>query len=241
MLETMRAFVAVNLDVTSTRRIADAAKRLRARPGAPPAPAVNWVSPTRFHVLVRFLDELDVGLGPALGDLLRPLSDTLGPLPLRLGSFEAHPSADRATALYVPVFDDEGHLDSFAQRLNEQLEELGLPAEKRPFQPHITVARLRTPAELGPWFGAFDSAELGPAHGAECVLYRSDVPRPGAEFLSLARHALTAPSARRGLRPGRNRRTKRTSMQPGASTSQPPPPLASEPPPPGDPAEGPEV
>ncbi len=229
MLETMRAFVAVNLDVASTRRLADAAKRLRARPGAPPA---SWVSPARFHVLVRFLDDLDVGLGPALGDLLRPLSDALGPLPLRLGPFEAHPGADRALAVYAPVFDDEGQLDGFARRLDERLEELGLPAEARPFRPHVTVARLRTPAELGPWLAGAEPPELGPAHGAECVLYRSDVPRPGAEFLSLARHALTSPSARRGARPGRTRRAKRTSMQPGApGSSTPPPALASDPPP----------
>ncbi|HEU4404043.1 MAG TPA: 2'-5' RNA ligase family protein [Polyangiaceae bacterium] len=238
MLETMRAFVAVNLDVGSTRRIADAAKRLRARPGAPPA--AHWVSPARFHVIVRFLDELDVGLGPALGDLLRPLSETLGSLPLRLGPFEAHPGPDRAVALYAPVFDDEGRLDGFARGLDERLEELGLPAESRPFRPHVTVARFGAPAELGLWLGGAEPADLGAAHGAECVLYRSDVPRPGAEFVSLARHALAAPSARRGARPGRGRRAKRTSIQPGASASQPPPPFASEPPAAGDPgSEGP--
>lgn len=214
MLETMRAFVAVNLDVTSTRRIADAAKRLRSRPGAPPA---TWVSPARFHVLVRFLDELDVGLGPALGDLLRPLGDALGPLPLRLGPFEAYPSADRAVAIYAPVSDDEGRLAGFARRLDEGLDELGLPAEARPFRPHVTVARLRAPTDLGPLLGGSESADLGVAYGAECVLYRSDVARPGAEFLSLSRHALAAPSTRGGARPGRGRRPKRTSMHPGAS------------------------
>jgi RNA 2',3'-cyclic 3'-phosphodiesterase len=226
MLETMRAFVAVNLDVGSTRRIADAAKRLRARPGAPPA---QWVSPARFHVVVRFLDELDVGLGPALGDLLRPLSDALGPVPLRLGAFEAHPGSERAVALYAPVFDDEGRLGAFARRLDERLTELGLPAEARPFRPHVTIARFGPPAELGPWLGGAELVESVGTHGAECVLYRSDLPRPGAEFLSLARHVLPAPSARRGTRPGRGRRAKRTSMQPGPSASQPPPPFAPEP------------
>jgi 2'-5' RNA ligase len=226
MLETMRAFVAVNLDVGSTRRLADAAKRLRARPGAPPA---HWVSPARFHVLVRFLDDLDVGLGPALGDLLRPLSDGLGPLPLRIGPFEAHPGPDRAAALFAPVFDDEGRLDGFAQRLDERLGELGLPAEARPFRPHVTVARFASPAELGPWLGGAEAADFGGAYGAECVLYRSDLPRPGAEFLSLARHVIASPSARRGPRPNRGRRAKRTSIQPGAVASQPPPPFAPDP------------
>jgi 2'-5' RNA ligase len=230
MLETMRAFVAVNLDVASTRRIADAAKRLRARPGAP---AAQWVSPARFHVVVRSLGELDVGLGPALGDVLRPLGEALGAVPVRLGPLAAHPNAEAALALYAPVYDDEALLGRLAERLDERLDELGLPAAARPWRPHVTVARFGAPTELGPWWAGADGAELGPAFGAECVLYRSDVPRPGAEFLALSRHALAAPTARRAARPGRGRRGKRPSTHPGASTSQPPPPDAG-PPPAGD-------
>src|SRR5947207_1288570 len=61
MLDAMRAFVAANLDIGAARRVADLGRRLRGSTGAPRA---SWMAPTRLHLTLRFLGDIDVAISP---------------------------------------------------------------------------------------------------------------------------------------------------------------------------------
>jgi len=70
MLDTLRAFVAVNLDTASTRRVIALQRNLLSSPESP-TENIAWVPPTRLHIAIQSFGMIDAALAPALGDALR--------------------------------------------------------------------------------------------------------------------------------------------------------------------------
>lgn len=182
MEDTLRAFFALNLDVEASRRAADTSRRARAHPQAPRA---SWEPPTRFHVTLRFLGDIDPGLSPALGDMMR---QRLGRFPapkLRLGALQAFPRLAAARVLFVEILDPSSALKQMFSALEDGLAEMGFEREPRPYVPHLTLARLRASADLRPWLAALPPTPASDARGIECVLYRSHLTQVGAEYTPL--------------------------------------------------------
>jgi RNA 2',3'-cyclic 3'-phosphodiesterase len=192
MVDSIRTFVAINLDVASIRRVAELVARGRALSSAPKA---SWEPPTRLHVTICFLGEMDAGLVPAIGDVMRAAVARCAVGGLGLGPIGAFPGLEAARVVFAEVGDEGGVLSALRGAVSEGLSELGFEEEQRPFVPHLTLARCRGPSDLRGWIGELGPIDLGPARATECVLYRSDMGRPGGEYTALERLAVQAASA----------------------------------------------
>ncbi|MFH1539333.1 MAG: RNA 2',3'-cyclic phosphodiesterase, partial [bacterium] len=71
----------------------------------------------------------------------------------------------------------------------EGLEKLGFPRERRPFSPHLTIARFKGPASVG---GDVlqDAGECGAFEAVEMTLFQSILRPEGAEYIPLQRFKL---------------------------------------------------
>lgn len=103
-------------------------------------PAANW------HITLRFLDAIDrVTYERYLAALGRPTETAFR---IRLDEFGAFPNARKATVFWAGLGDGATQL----AMLNEQAEEAalaaGLTPEERPFHPHLTLSRIRPPADV---------------------------------------------------------------------------------------------
>lgn len=196
MIDTMRAFVALNLEIPAARKVADIARRLR---GIPNTPRAGWISPTRYHVTLRFMGDIDVGLAPALDDTLRQVvSGCVMPV-VHLRKIEAFPSLEAARVLFVGV-EDDGAVAAISGRLNAALGELGFEPPSRPLVLHVTLARLRESTDVRGWISSLGTVDLGRCRMTECVLYRSDDARPSEEYPSLTRLGFL-PISKKSMRP----------------------------------------
>lgn len=85
------------------------------------------------------------------------------------------------------VFDDEeGRATRIAEDVHGRLEALGVyEREKRPWLPHVTVARFRRPPRLTP-----PVPDLGPVSPSELAVYISQLRRTGAQYEVLESVAL---------------------------------------------------
>ena len=135
----IRVFAGVPLPVETRLALSDQVARYDI-PGKI-APPENW------HVTLRFLGQIDQ---VAFERFLSELDDlTSEPsFTIDLGGFGAFPNTRKATVVWLGVRKGEGQL----ARLNEITEEAalaaGLPAEERPFHPHLTLSRVRPPADV---------------------------------------------------------------------------------------------
>jgi 2'-5' RNA ligase len=153
-------------------------------------PALRPVAVENFHITLAFL-----GNRPA-GDAERvamAIEQSLAPAPLiELLDPVARPPRGRARLFALPA------LSPGAEQLQAQLSQILISErlfepEKRPFWPHVTVARVRAegrgsrrPSEVEKAPGRLPSMLSQPFYGIRVVLYRSELQPLGARYVPLA-------------------------------------------------------
>jgi RNA 2',3'-cyclic 3'-phosphodiesterase len=143
-----------------------------------------------LHVTLAFLGyrpekEVEAIAGATLAAAAGAAAPVLSPLGVR-------PLPPRAPRLFaLDLRDEEGRCGALAAAIGGALAAAGFyEPEKRPFWPHMTIARVKRGARAAPLSGA---AELPPAFAAPCVvLYRSVLRPDGARYEPLARVELEA-------------------------------------------------
>jgi 2'-5' RNA ligase len=144
--QAKRLFVGLRVSVQTANGLAGAVETLARRAGQAGI-AVRWLSPTLYHVTLKFLGwtrpEAISALRDGLGATVRgvdPFSFTTA----RLGAF---PSLDRARVLWAGVTSREDALGQLARRVDEVTTPLGFGAD-RPFAGHVTLGRLGEPTAM---------------------------------------------------------------------------------------------
>ncbi len=145
----------------------------------------RWVRPDRMHLTVRFLGELESDRFAAVLDALTAPLEVRGPLRLAPDGLGAFPSPARARVVWAGFTGDRSALARAALEVEARLEPLGLPRERRPLRPHLTLGRFRVPPPRG--IGAAVEA-VGPYRGpgfavTEFVCYESRLHPTGPEYI----------------------------------------------------------
>jgi 2'-5' RNA ligase len=181
---SVRAFVALDLDAVSLRRVARIADRLRMGSGAPSA---TWTPPGKMHVTLKFMGELSVDrttpFGKALGALV---VDKKAPRP---GTFrlDAFPSAEEADVIVAELLDPFGDLRKLAAAVDKIAGKHGCPSEQRPFRPHVTLARLKRAYDTRRWLRPEVAGGTDECWAASMTLYKSDLGAEGSTYTALGR------------------------------------------------------
>lgn len=190
-LKSPRARLFVALDLAEQLRegvVSWGARELR-------DPALRVVAPESLHVTLAFLGYLPEREIEGLGEIVRGLG---APAPtLRLQDPVAKPSLRRARLFALPAIAPAA---APLQRELEQklVEERLYKPEKRPFWPHVTVARVksagrgsRRPATVEQPPGALPKRLLEPALCVRVTLYRSVLQPQGSRYAPLAQVELS--------------------------------------------------
>jgi len=149
------------------------------------APGLRLLRPDQLHLTLVFIGEVDEGREAASRAVVDSLPVDIGGEGL-ISRFLPLPSATKTRVVTLEVVDGEGVLAGLFTRVMGGLEEAGvMERDKRPFRPHFTIARLRTPGPVQP------RSESGQARFAveSVCLYKSELKREGAAYTVLARAA----------------------------------------------------
>ena len=148
-IEMWRLFAAVPLEEPVRRLIHDVQRELESENWP-----LRWVDPDRIHLTIRFFGETPT---TAVDDLKRVLSGVARRSRATLyqtGQLGAFPSMATPQVIWIGL---EGRLKSLEQTadlVEKSAKELGFRPEKRRFQGHVTVARVRNDAPTIEEFGA---------------------------------------------------------------------------------------
>jgi 2'-5' RNA ligase len=186
---TLRAFVALDLDPMSLRRVVRVADRLRMGSGAPSA---TWVPGPKMHVTLRFMGALPVDAVAPLGKALRALAEGKAaprPCALRLAAF---PSVEDAEIIVVELDDAGGGVGKLAEKVDKLASKLGMTRDARPFRPHVTLARLKRAYDSRRWLRQELVDGAGECRASSMTLYRSDPGEDGSTYVPLARFEFAA-------------------------------------------------
>jgi RNA 2',3'-cyclic 3'-phosphodiesterase len=111
---------------------------------------LRWTGPPDWHLTLAFLGDV---AGPAAARLAPRLERAAArhrPFPLALAEAGAFPAAARARVLWCGLAGDRRALAALAASVARAATRAGAapPDAGRPFRPHLTLARCRTPADV---------------------------------------------------------------------------------------------
>jgi 2'-5' RNA ligase len=182
--DRVRAFFAIDLDDRTRGAAAAVADRLRE---CPAGDAVRWVRDETLHVTLRFLGDIDCGRIARLAGCVREQTAALSPFRLQLGGARLFPSRRRALAVVLDVGPEEP-LAALAAAVERGVEAAGFGAETRPFNPHLTLGRIRKkrfPLVTGDVTSGGESCPV-----TEAVLFKSELHSSGAHYTPIERAPL---------------------------------------------------
>lgn len=183
-----RFFIAIDVPEKARRAAAAHIDVLRR---AFPRSRVGWERPEKLHITLKFLGDLNdeqvVGLRQTVGKVVRQ-SEKFTVTIAGTGSF---PPGGHPRILWLGA-EDDGTLEIIAARLEDELAESGFSREKRPFSPHITIARVREPRSSGELASLHTQTPIESVafEVHEIVVYESKPQPSGSVYSTIANYPL---------------------------------------------------
>jgi len=174
-------------------------------PLRPSWPELRWTGVDAWHLTLAFLGEVDEVVTSRLAQRMHNAARRHAPLSLSLAGAGAFPGPKRARVLWTGIQGDVGGLGRLADSVAAGARRAGAPPADggRGYQPHLTLARCRAPADVGPLVDRLGSFAGTPWVASEIYLIHS---RLGAHprYEVLGSWPLRAPGRGSGQR-GRSR------------------------------------
>lgn len=154
---------------------------------------VRWVHLRDIHLTLKFLGGITAREIATVCATVREITATAAPLALEVCRLGAFPNVKKPRVLWLGFHGDIAPLMQLQRVIDERLASCGFEIEERPFRPHLTVARLKTPRTLS---GLEDVVEQGAEFTAgrftarELTLMKSELTPRGAVYTALARFPL---------------------------------------------------
>ncbi len=144
--DSLRIFIAVQFPPQIMKGVADVQERLQKGcrfVGANP----SWVPTDTFHQTLVFLgeqskdclDDVSVAMQRAVDNV------SIGPIRLAVTGVEFFPSARDPRTVSMALKGEVAKLSDLQSALREELRLAGFDIESRPFLPHVTLARIKSP------------------------------------------------------------------------------------------------
>jgi len=185
----VRAFVALPCPAGLQRSIAEGLEEWRDL-----VAGIAWTDPHRIHLTLRFLGDADPAMLERLDGRLREVARATGPVEVRAGGTGAFPGWSRPRVLWLGV-ESGGTVERLAGAVESEARAAGFDAEERPFTPHLTLGRVRSPRGVQRAVAAIRGWEVDPRPRRidEMVLYRSRLGPGGAHHDALSTYRLGVP------------------------------------------------
>ena len=190
----MRAFVAIDLPDniraalnTKQAELRDSLATMNPAPVNPDA-EIRWTKPEAIHLTLKFLGEIPQA---RIGQVIESLS-TIGAFesfPVEVKGFGFFPGCSRPQVFWAGV-EAPPALAQLARAIDEAMEKIGFAPEKRNYNPHLTLARFKSPRPRPEFRSLVETRgqlSIGRFEAGEFFLFESKLSPRGAEYGKVAR------------------------------------------------------
>lgn len=174
----MRLFAAVPVTEPGRSEVLALLERLRQTEWP-----VRWVGSEGLHLTLKFFGEVAPNRLEVIAEAMRIAGQGTPPLALRLDELGAFPSRRHPRILYLGL-EASPALELLQDRIERGGEAIGFPPEGKPFNPHVTLGRLREGQKcplgaLNDLDGSFEQVSFT---GDQVVLYESILTPRGPRY-----------------------------------------------------------
>jgi 2'-5' RNA ligase len=187
---SLRLFVAVELPETWLAALRALQDQLRDR--LEPGVRLRWVRPEGIHLTLKFIGQVPAGLRPQIETALAAAVPAPPAISIELGELGTFGERSAVRVVWVGLRGEIERLRELARRVDAAVNTTGIPLEKRPLAPHLTLARVPDglaasgAASLAAAIAAAESQSLAPFEIEDVSLMLSHLGPAGASFERLA-------------------------------------------------------
>jgi len=151
------------------------------------ADKINWVKPENIHITLNFLGETETENLEAHGNRIETIVNASPSFILGTTETGIFPHANEPRVLWVGSAPYDKTLSIFKQNLDKEVAHLGYGLDKRQFQPHITIARVKTLSRKSSFIHQFLAAEVREFNFEvdRVIWMKSELTPTGAEYEEL--------------------------------------------------------
>jgi len=188
----MRLFVGIEISpavITATIELIAQPRAASAR--LAPRSRITWVTAERLHITIRFIGHVDdMRVEEIRAVLAPPLA--MDPFSLAITGVGTFPPKGSPRVVWAGLAGGREQLRAIESTVSERLERAGVPREERPYNPHLTLARVRDAAGLppAPFVGSLHDISLGTTSVDAITLFESRGSPKGPTYVALARTPL---------------------------------------------------
>jgi 2'-5' RNA ligase len=135
-----RTFIALEMNDAQQRHLAGVIRQV-----ATALPGIRWVNPAGIHVTLAFLGELTDDQLAGVMHAVEDAAHQASPFSYRLSRLGSFGSPRQPRIVWMGIDEPSGALSHLHCVLNRELARRGFEVDKRPFSPHLTLARIRNP------------------------------------------------------------------------------------------------
>ena len=148
---------------------------------------VKWVRPQGVHLTLKFLGQVAEEVIDPLAEAVSRTVASFPALELQLSQAGVFPGQKRPRVAWVGLDGDLAGLASLQKAVEERAAEFGFAMEKRPFNPHLTLGRVRSGRNKNLLLAALEGLEPNPLRlvAREVILFKSDLKPSGAVYTPL--------------------------------------------------------
>lgn len=135
---TARVFLAIPLHEIFRQEIDSVLQPFRRE-----IPGVRWVEPRQVHLTLHFFGSVPTKEIELIHHFSKKVASLFSPLKLSLDRIGGFPSLERPEIIWLGVEEPTGRLVSLQKAIQGEVRTLGFKTEARPFQPHVTLGRVK--------------------------------------------------------------------------------------------------
>lgn len=145
-------------------------------------PGARWIDPEHYHLTLRFIGDIDRHTAQEVSTALERIERNEFTLKLQgVGAF----GGNKPHSLWAGVAPSEA-LYALQADIERLFQRMGLPADRRKFQPHVTLARLRrvSAADVAHYLNMFGHFQAPPIRVEHFTLFSAREFEGGGPYLA---------------------------------------------------------
>ena len=181
--EQIRCFVAIEIPETIQTLLTFAQEELRKF-----VRGASWVKRENIHLTLKFLGDVAPNQISVIRNSIEQVTDARSPFSMELGGIGAFPNLSRPRIIWAGVKTGADDVAAIAREIDLRLSRHGHERDKKPFRPHLTLARIKRLANLKPLVDVFQQYDT--INGATMIVnqirvVQSELRRSGAVYTPL--------------------------------------------------------
>lgn len=180
-----RAFLAIEIPAEIREGIRDIQGRLKALK----LKGIRWTSPEGIHLTLKFLGNISKTDILNVSTVVEKQTKCAVPFMLDVETVGMFPDLKRPRVVWLGIRGETESLFTLQRKIDEALDECGFERETRPFRPHLTLGRIKSPVDARGIAQAIREGRdfaAGRFQATGLALYKSELTPEGAIYTKLS-------------------------------------------------------